>query len=184
MSCGVGRTCGLAPVLLWLWCRPVAIALIWPLAWQSPYAMDTALKKKKKNKTKQNKKNSLYCPLYFRICVTISLIKILNGKMKQVVFPIFNRILIWPWGGESLSKITKGEKKKPQRIFWSQIKLDAHLVYQISNESKHETTYDALIYLPLKKNKFYHLQLFCTYWKNFRYIHDGYIHLGQIWKRK
>ena len=27
------------PVLLWLWCRPAAVALIRPLAWEPPYAM-------------------------------------------------------------------------------------------------------------------------------------------------
>ena len=33
--------------LLWLWCRPTATALIQPLAWEPPYAMGSALKKKK-----------------------------------------------------------------------------------------------------------------------------------------
>ena len=37
MSRGVGRRCGLDPVLLWLWCRPVTTALIQPLAWEPPY---------------------------------------------------------------------------------------------------------------------------------------------------
>ena len=36
--------------LLWLWCRPAATAVIGPLAWESPYAMSAALKKKKKKK--------------------------------------------------------------------------------------------------------------------------------------
>ena len=35
------------PVLLWLWCRPAATALIQPLAWEPPYASDVALKKTK-----------------------------------------------------------------------------------------------------------------------------------------
>ena len=49
MSCGgVGRICGLDPELLWLWCRPAAVAHIRPLAWEPPYAVGTALKKKKK----------------------------------------------------------------------------------------------------------------------------------------
>ena len=42
MSCGVGCRRGLDPELLWLWCRPVAIALIRPLAWDSPYATGVA----------------------------------------------------------------------------------------------------------------------------------------------
>ena len=34
-------------VLLWLWCRPAAVAPIRPLAWEPPYAAGTALKRKK-----------------------------------------------------------------------------------------------------------------------------------------
>ena len=36
------------PVLLWLWCRPVATALIQPLAWESPCAVGEALEKAKR----------------------------------------------------------------------------------------------------------------------------------------
>ena len=37
-----------------LWCRLVAVALIGPLAWETPYAMGVALKRpKKKNKNKK-----------------------------------------------------------------------------------------------------------------------------------
>ena len=32
------------PVLLWLWCRPAAAALIGPLGWELPYAAGVALK--------------------------------------------------------------------------------------------------------------------------------------------
>ena len=39
MSCGVGCQHGSDPALLWLWCRPVAIAPIRPLAWEIPYAI-------------------------------------------------------------------------------------------------------------------------------------------------
>ena len=38
------------PVLLWLWCRPADAAPIWPLAWELPHALGTALKRQKKNK--------------------------------------------------------------------------------------------------------------------------------------
>ena len=37
-------------MLLWLWYRLVATALIAPLAWEPPYATGAALKKKKKKK--------------------------------------------------------------------------------------------------------------------------------------
>ena len=37
-------------VLLWLWCRLAATALIGPLAWEPPYAVGAALEKTKINK--------------------------------------------------------------------------------------------------------------------------------------
>ena len=49
MICDVGRTHGSDLVLLWLRCRPAAVAFIRPLAWEPPYAMVAVLKKKKKN---------------------------------------------------------------------------------------------------------------------------------------
>ena len=51
MSCGVGHTCGSDPVLLLLWGRLVATALIRPLAWEFPYAAGAALKRQNKNKS-------------------------------------------------------------------------------------------------------------------------------------
>ena len=50
MSCGVGDRSGSDPALLWLWRRPAAKALIGPLAWEPPYAVGMALKRKNKNK--------------------------------------------------------------------------------------------------------------------------------------
>ena len=43
MSCGVGCRRSLDPELLW--CRPAAVALIQPLAWELPYASVVAPKK-------------------------------------------------------------------------------------------------------------------------------------------
>ena len=45
-----GHRWGLDLALLWLWCRPVAIAPIGPLAWKLPYATGVALKRPKKKK--------------------------------------------------------------------------------------------------------------------------------------
>ena len=36
-----------------LWCRPAAIALIRPLAWEPPYAVGAVLKRQKKKKKKK-----------------------------------------------------------------------------------------------------------------------------------
>ena len=52
MSCGVGCRGDSDPVLLWLWCRPVAVALISLLAWESPYAEEAAVEKAKRQKKK------------------------------------------------------------------------------------------------------------------------------------
>ena len=48
MSSGVGLRHSSDPVLLWLWHRPAAAALIQPLAWEPAYAAGAALKSKKK----------------------------------------------------------------------------------------------------------------------------------------
>ena len=56
MNCGVGCKRGLDPVLLWLWPRPTAAALIQLLAWELPYAADKALKRKKKKKKERKER--------------------------------------------------------------------------------------------------------------------------------
>jgi len=48
MSCGVGYRCSLDPSLLLVLCRPEAVALIQPPAWELPYATGAALKSKNK----------------------------------------------------------------------------------------------------------------------------------------
>ena len=45
----------LDPALLWLWCRPAAVAPVRPLAWEPPFAMGVALKRQK-----DQKKDGLY----------------------------------------------------------------------------------------------------------------------------
>ena len=53
MSCGVVCRRGSDPVLLLLWCRPAATALIRPLAWEPPYAPGAAQISKKDQKKKK-----------------------------------------------------------------------------------------------------------------------------------
>ena len=50
MGCGVGCGCGSDPALLWLWCRPAAVALIEHIVWELPHATGTAQKSEKKKK--------------------------------------------------------------------------------------------------------------------------------------
>ena len=50
VSYGVVHRRGLAPTLLWLWCRPAAVALTWPPVWETFIAASEALKRQKKKK--------------------------------------------------------------------------------------------------------------------------------------
>ena len=50
MSYGVGHRCDLDSELLWLWCRPAAVADSSPLAWELLYVEGVVLKSKKKKK--------------------------------------------------------------------------------------------------------------------------------------
>ena len=54
VSGGVGHRFSSDPLLLWLWCRPAAAALIQPLAWELPCARGAAQKKQKKKKKKKS----------------------------------------------------------------------------------------------------------------------------------
>ena len=56
MSCSVGHRYGLDPKLLWLWRRPVAAALIRPLALEPPYTRGAALEKARDKKKKEKRK--------------------------------------------------------------------------------------------------------------------------------
>ena len=59
MSCSKGGRRSLDLALLWLWYRLAASALIHPLAWELPYAVGAALKKKKKKKDKIKNKQKI-----------------------------------------------------------------------------------------------------------------------------
>ena len=54
MSCGIGRRGGSDARWLWLWCSLAAAALIQPLAWEFPYAVGGALKRKKEKKERND----------------------------------------------------------------------------------------------------------------------------------
>ena len=58
MSCDVGCRRGSDPVLLWLWHRLAATALIGPLAWEPPCVVGVALEKTK-NKTNKTTTESV-----------------------------------------------------------------------------------------------------------------------------
>ena len=48
MSCAVGCRYGSDSAFQWLWCRPASVAPIRPLAWETPYAVGEAQKKREK----------------------------------------------------------------------------------------------------------------------------------------
>ena len=50
MSYGIGHIHGLDPMLLWLWRKLVAAALIRPLAWEFPYTTGVVVNKQAKKK--------------------------------------------------------------------------------------------------------------------------------------
>ena len=56
MSYGVGHRLGLDPALLWLWCRPTAMALIQPEVWElhMPQVQPYKAKKEKGNLHQKN----------------------------------------------------------------------------------------------------------------------------------
>ena len=55
MSCGVGCRRSSDLVLLWLWRRLVATALMQPLAWEPPHAAEAAQEMAKRQKQKQKR---------------------------------------------------------------------------------------------------------------------------------
>ena len=56
-------------VLLWLWCRPAAAALIQPLAWEISCATDAALKRQKQ---KQKQKTNQQCDSIHTVSFLVS----------------------------------------------------------------------------------------------------------------
>ena len=51
MSCGVGGRLGWDLALMCLWPKLVAAALIWPLAWELPYALEKKKKRERESKS-------------------------------------------------------------------------------------------------------------------------------------
>ena len=90
LSCGIGCRNGLDLVLQWLWCRPAARAPSWPLAWEPPYAMSTALKRQKKRERELLK--ILLKP--FKKMMRRKHIETLYEAVARHVFPIF--LLYYP----------------------------------------------------------------------------------------
>ena len=63
----VGCRRGSDPVLLWLWCRLAATALIGPLAWEPPHATSAAQKRQNTN----NNNNYYYSNMLITIVLNL-----------------------------------------------------------------------------------------------------------------
>ena len=72
MSWGVGRRRGSDLTWPWLWLWPAAVAPIGPLAWEPPYAMDAALKSKKKKKKFRIIMDMIKFFLWFHLSILLS----------------------------------------------------------------------------------------------------------------
>ena len=85
MSCGVGRRRSSDLVLLWLWCRPVAAALIRPLARELPWATGLALKRQKKNQLTRA------LPKRVHILAPPSFLRMDSSSLLSMVFLVWKR---------------------------------------------------------------------------------------------
>ena len=95
MSCGVGCRCGWDPMLLWLWCRPTASALIRPLAWEPPHATGSALKRQKQTEHQGHPAQMSRIEIQAQVCLipqhSASQPLILGAfRMKRIEFDSFS----------------------------------------------------------------------------------------------
>ena len=97
MSCGVHYRRGLDLVWLWLWlwCRPAAIAPIRPLAWELPYALGVALKRKKTKRKIQNSSITAELPHATLLVTPISLPSTIPNLWKPLIYFSFPKICLF-----------------------------------------------------------------------------------------
>ena len=117
MSYEVGHRHGSHLAVLWLWCRPAAVAPIWSLAWEFLYAMGAALKRPKK------KKKSVYVPWKTKQYLGIYLKSELTKKEKKNFICSFHKYLISSYCGSSCENNNNNNKNHtdespcPQRTY-------------------------------------------------------------------
>ena len=129
VSRGVGRRCSLDPTLLWLWCGPVAIAPIRPLAWEPPYALGAALEKAKRQKQNETKSLELVTgkggdggpePVSFTLFPTAASALGSTGPIRACAAPQGNAVL--------LRIIIRGRVPRPS-LYWSSIRSKGHVCF-------------------------------------------------------
>ena len=90
----MGCICGSNPVLLWLWCRPAAAALIRSLAWELPYATGAAPKKTNRQKTKKKKKKPKLPHDLVTLLLSIHPKEMKSVSQRNIRIPLFTEALI------------------------------------------------------------------------------------------
>ena len=85
--------------LLWLWHGPEATALIWPLAWELPNAVNVALKRQR---TRKEKKKDIYIYIFFLLCISYLFIYLFNFGCAPMACGSS-----WAWGRTCATAVTK-----------------------------------------------------------------------------
>ena len=149
MSCGVGCRCSSDPVLMWLWCRLAATALIRPLAWEPPHA-STALKRQKQ-KIKQ-KSTCWYHVTNLSLSpspITISFSLLCISSSFSGLFLSFKRFLYFifylnsvPKNPHFLLKCKRQKRRLQELIQWSFLSLlYINIFIPITGEVKNNMNY-------------------------------------------
>ena len=92
MSYGVVCRCSLDPTLLWLWCRPSAIAPIGLQAWEPPYAGGVALKD-----THTHTKSVEYLKKQKPIIAIYSTKSYVNASPQKYLIVLYSSFFLWWW---------------------------------------------------------------------------------------
>ena len=93
-------------LLLCLWCRPAAVALIQPLAWESPYTAGVALLKKKSWLLKE-------------VIPLVELLETLRPHKRRTFFPQrTNRSLSLTGGSPAKQTTWEGGHRVPALVYW------------------------------------------------------------------
>ena len=91
MSYGVGHRRSSDLVLLWLWCRPAAVAPIGPVAWEPPYAVSAASEKKKKLNLSLQQKFCFSLTAFMYIIVRNCFLKMLVVKLLYFKWTVMSK---------------------------------------------------------------------------------------------
>ena len=157
VSCGIGRSCGSDPALLWLWCRPAAAAPIQSLAWEPPFAASVAPKKQKTKKELSN--NLLFIFIYMYCSLTIISWMLQQKGLAMIYNTIHKERSSLPWSKwQTFCWILQRKanlvlwlmKFLYFRFFWARAKSDLH-IHPVSPPNRAQKHFSAIFPKILKK---------------------------------